>query len=204
MANLDSEQEQHRLNALYASMSDGELSGLATDPASLTDVARTALAAEIKRRGSAFDDSPLKSDVPEFQRLVTIRQFTGLPEALLAKGSIESSGIDCFLADDNYIRMDWFISNFIGGIKLKVKPEDVADANAVLDQPIPESIDVEGVGIVEQPRCPVCQSLDVTFQELDQPISYAMASIGLPIPVLQKAWLCHTCKHKWKADEEAA
>ena len=204
MSISDPEQEQQRLVALYSGMTDGELGKLAADPGTLTDPAYDALAAEMSRRGLPFDDAPQGTDEPEFRELVTIRQFTGLPDALLAKGSIESAGIECFLADDHYVRMDWFISNFIGGIKLRVKPEDVSDANEILAQPIPESIDVEGVGIVQQPRCPVCQSLDITFQELNQSVSYATAYIGLPIPVIREAWRCHTCKHEWKADEAAA
>ena len=62
----------------------------------------------------------------EVRELVTIRQFRDLPEALLAKGSLESAGIECFLADENLVRLDWFISNFIGGIKLKVRVPDAA------------------------------------------------------------------------------
>ena len=52
---------------------------------------------------------------------VTLRQFRDLPEALLAKGSLESAGIQVYLVDDNMIRMDWFISNLLGGIKLNVR-----------------------------------------------------------------------------------
>jgi hypothetical protein len=136
--------------------------------------------------------------------LVTIRRFTGLPEALLAKGSLESAGIECFLADDNYVRMDWFISNAIGGVKLRVKPEDVDAANEILDQPIPENFDVDGGESILQPRCPVCQSLDVTFQELNQPVAFVSAYLHLPIPLHRNAWRCHECKHEWEdANTEA-
>jgi hypothetical protein len=31
--------------------------------------------------------------------------------------------------DDNMIRMDWFISNLLGGIKLKVRAEDAEAAS---------------------------------------------------------------------------
>ena len=54
----------------------------------------------------------------DVRNLVSIRQFRDLPEALLAKGCLESAGIECFFRDDNLVRLDWFISNFIGGIKL--------------------------------------------------------------------------------------
>ena len=74
----------------------------------------------------------------EFQDLVTIRQFRDLPQAILAKGVLDSAGISCFLADENIVRMDWFISNLVGGVKLKVGREDMEAANSVLEEPAAE------------------------------------------------------------------
>jgi hypothetical protein len=136
----------------------------------------------------------------ELQELVTVRQFRDLPEALLAKGCLESVGIGCFLGDDNLVRLDWFISNFIGGIKLKVKAADVEDARQVLDEPILEGLYVQGVGLYEQPRCPKCQSLDVNFKELDRPIAYVSAFLRVPLPVQRRAWHCHSCDAEWEND----
>ena len=136
----------------------------------------------------------------EMRELVTIRQFRDLPEALLAKGSLESAGIECFLADDNLVRLDWFISNFIGGIKLNVRAADAANAQKLLDEPILEGLYVQGVGLYEQPRCPKCQSLDVNFQELDRPIAYMSAFLRVPIPVQRPGWRCHGCDAEWEDD----
>jgi len=69
---------------------------------------------------------------------VLLRRFRDLPEALLAKGRLESSGVACFLADENMVRMDWFISNLLGGVKLLVDPEDFAEASRVLNEPAPQ------------------------------------------------------------------
>jgi len=49
--------------------------------------------------------------------LVTLQHFRDVPEALLAKGKLESAGIACALADGNLVRMDWLLSNAIGGIR---------------------------------------------------------------------------------------
>jgi hypothetical protein len=136
----------------------------------------------------------------EMRELVTIRQFRDLPEALLAKGSLESSGIECFLADDNLVRLDWFISNFIGGIKLNVRAADVENAQKLLDEPILEGLYVQGIGLYEQPRCPNCRSLDVNFQELDRPIAYMSAFLRVPMPVQRPAWRCHACDAEWEDD----
>ena len=120
-----------------------------------------------------------------------------MPEALLAKGSIESSGIECFLTDDNMVRMDWFISNLLGGIKLAVNQEDVEAAIAILDEPAPEILDVDGIGEYQQPRCPECQSLDVNFEQLSK-VAYPSAWLGIPLPLHDKAWTCRSCGHHWE------
>lgn len=203
-SHLDAQRERQRLADTYAGMTDGELQRLAGSADSLTDVAWDALEDEMERRhlecpGESPDDRASRLEV-EIRELVTVRQFRDLPEALLAKGSLESAGIECFLADENLVRLDWFISNFIGGVKLNVKVADVESARAILDDPILEGLYVQGVGLYEQPRCPKCQSLDVNFQELDRPIAYMSAFLRLPMPVQREGWRCHGCDAEW-ADE---
>ena len=201
---LDEQRERRRLAANYAAMTDGELRKLARNAESLTELAYDALEDELDRRQLEFPDdddreSPVRQQL-ELRELVTIRQFRDLPEALLAKGSLESAGIECFLADENLVRLDWFISNFIGGIKLNVRAADEANARKILDEPILEGLYVQGVGLYEQPRCPKCQSLDVNFQELDRPISYMTAFLHVPIPVQRPAWHCQSCDAEWEED----
>jgi hypothetical protein len=202
---MNEQHERRRLAANYAGMTDGELQKLAQSAESLTELAWDALEDEMDHRHLELpDDESLDDGAPREQiemcELVTIRQFRDLPEALLAKGSLESSGIECFLADDNLVRLDWFISNFIGGIKLNVRSPDVENAQKLLDEPILEGLYVQGVGLYEQPRCPKCQSLDVNFQELDRPIAYMSAFLRVPMPVQRPAWHCHGCDAEWEDD----
>jgi hypothetical protein len=196
------EQERARLDGVYSAMSDEELGQIAESVDELSDAAREALQAETARRGMAAP-SPPGVDVVELGDLVTLRQFRDLPEALLAKSGLESAGIESQLVDDNMVRMDWFISNLLGGIKLKVHAEDVEAANEILNQPIPETIEIEGADSYAQPKCPRCRSLDVSFRELDKFFSYGSAYLGVPFPVSQKAWLCHGCSNEWE-DNNAA
>jgi hypothetical protein len=61
------------------------------------------------------------SDSPyENQPFLILRRFRDIPQALLFWSIVNSAGIDSFLVDENTIRMDWFWSNFLGGIKLCV------------------------------------------------------------------------------------
>jgi Putative prokaryotic signal transducing protein len=193
-----SDMEHQRVAELYSSKSDGELEKLAADGFELSDEAREALQAEIGRRGLNLALAPPPGiDVYEVDDKVTLRKFRDLPEALLAKGSLESAGIGAYLLDDNMIRMDWFISNLLGGIKLQVRAEDAEAAEEILSQPILETLEVDGVGNYEQPKCPHCHSLDIGYQELNKLASYGSAYVGLPIPVQKKTWTCHVCGNEW-------
>jgi hypothetical protein len=196
----DPEQERQGLARLYSGMTPEELEKVAADGIDLTDVARETLKTEITRRALAITvtEGLAGEDVFEARDLVSIRRFRDLPEALLAKGSLEASGIECFLTDDNMVRMDWFISNLLGGVKLAVNQEDVEAATAILDEPMPETLDVEGFGEYEQPRCPECQSLDVNFEQLNRKVAYTSAWLGVPIPLHTNAWTCRSCGHRWQ------
>jgi len=208
MSHQDPEVERSRISKLYAQLADGELQALAEDSAELTDVARQALADELAHRrpekGAVADMRAVpEQDVVELADVVSIRQFRDLPEALLAKGALESAGIECFLVDDNMIRMDWFYSNLVGGVKLGVKQEDAEAALDLLEQSIPGEFEVEGVGPYEQPRCPKCQSLDVSFEDVNQPIAWISAYILAPIALHRRRWVCHSCGQTYKGDEPA-
>jgi hypothetical protein len=196
----DPEQERQRVARVYAAMSSEELQEVADDGASLTNEAREALIAEINGRGLDITVNAVATgiNVIEERDLVLIGRFQSLAEALLAKGSLDSSGIECFLTDDNMVRMDWFISNLLGGVKLLVDRENAESATAILDEPTPELLDVEGVGEYQQPRCPQCQSLDVNFEQLNREVAYTTAWIGIPIPLHTGGWTCQSCGHRWQ------
>lgn len=157
--------EPRRLAELYSGMIDAELGQIARDPGSLTDAAQNALAAEVRRRELAVDRPELVEgyDEAEYRNLVTIRKFRDLPEALLAKGKLDSAGIESCLVDDNMVRI--LFSNFVGGVRLQVRPVDANPAAEILEESIPENFDV-GSGESWQPRCPACYSPDVSFKEL--------------------------------------
>ena len=131
--------------ARYAAMNDGELLQLAGRSWELSDAAWDALEDELDRRG--LEPPPPEEvpqvETPERRNLVLLRRFRDLPEALLAKGWLESAGLPCFLADDNMVRLDWFISNLLGGVKLMVEAEDFAEASRLMNEPAPQAIEDE-------------------------------------------------------------
>ena len=131
------------------------------------------------------------------RQFIDLRQIRDLSEALLAKSVLDSAGIECFLGDENLVRMDWFWSNLIGGVKIWVRQEDAETAAGLLDQNIPDHFDVEGVGEYQQPHCPNCRSFDISFEGLNRTVAYTSAYIGLPFPLKGHGWKCHSCGHEW-------
>jgi hypothetical protein len=180
------EDKRNEIAQLYTSMSDLELQDLAEEAWSLTETGKEKLRAELARRGLNFELDIVAPAIPEthLRNLVVLRKFRDLPEALLAKGFLESAGVESFLIDETTIRMDWLWSNLLGGVKLCVKLQDVDAATQILNQEIPDTFSVEGVGDFEQPRCPQCKSLDISHEESDT------------------KWKCRACDHEWQPTDE--
>ena len=135
--------------------------------------------------------------------LVALRRFRDFPDALLAWSILESTGVESFLIDETTIRMDWLWSNLLGGVKLCVNPEDAEAAIQILNQEIPDKFAAEGAGEFEQPRCPQCQSLDISFENLNKPITFAFTFLlNLPIQVRRQRWKCQSCGYVWRPIDE--
>ena len=133
--------ETQRLAQRYSQMTDGELQEISADQVDLTESGRSALLAELQRRGLSekAPSPPPGYDEIEFRDLVTARLFRGLSEALIAKGSLDSAGIESFLVDDNMGRI--FVPTFTGGVRLQVRREDLEAVNQILNEPAPESFE---------------------------------------------------------------
>ncbi len=208
MSTNDPAQEYRRLVEHYATLPDESLLQLAADRASLTEAANQALTEEMNRRNlQAVPPQPPEPTAPpapliEENGVVTIKQFRDLPAALFAKGALDSAGIECWLIDENMVRLDWFISNLLGGIKLQVHAEDSDAALEILNQEIPDGFDVEGVGPYEQPRCPKCGSVDITFEAINKPLAYGSAYLSIPLPIPRNVWKCEACGVEWKEVDE--
>lgn len=190
-------------------MTEGELQALEAEADSLTEAAKEALRFELSRRGLAItlQDPTALSEQAHSSGPITLRRFRDLPDALLAKTILDSADIECYLIDENTIRMNWLWSNLLGGIKLWVRREDM-DAGELLDQDPLAAFHVEGVGEYKQPRCPNCQSFDISFQELIKQVAYGslflMWYIGFPLPIRFKrhGWKCHSCGHSWEGTSD--
>ena len=73
-------------------------------------------------------------EASEADRPVILRRYSEMPAAFVEKSVLDAAGIECYLQDENVVRMDWFLSNALGGIKLIVREKDAAEAEKILSQ----------------------------------------------------------------------
>jgi hypothetical protein len=156
MAKINPEKDRERLGAVYAAMSDLELQKVGGDPSALTDWAFEALREELSKRGLdwAGKDMPIPSKMVHVEtevdlgnKPVILRKYRDMPAAFVEKSVLEEAGIECFLQDDNVVRMDWLWSNAMGGIKLIVREKDAEDAEKILSQ---GSVSEQAGGVEEE------------------------------------------------------
>jgi len=135
------------------------------------------------------------------EKLVMVASFRDLSEALLAKGRLETVGIDCSLSDDNVVRMDWFWSNAMGGVKLIVPESQVEAAFELLSCDQQVAPGGEGMPLIQ---CPKCGSQEVEAVDPDRGVRLlALSIIKLPLPRIDPVhWQCASCGSKWVEDEE--
>ena len=183
----------------YAQMGEPELMELAGAYDSLTEPAQAALRAEFTARHL---DPPLIEDTGEEvaeDNLITLRRYRDLSEAIVARGFLESAGIYVFLCDENLVRLDWQVSNFIGGIRLQVRASDAPEATELLNQSMPAAIPFGGTEDFLQPLCPRCSSADITFEGSSRGAAItSLYLLSLPLPLGRETWLCHSCDARWE------
>lgn len=131
-----------------------------------------------------------------------VRRLRDLSDAFLFKSILDSAAIECFLGDENTIRMDWFWSNLLGGIKLFVRATDVNAASDLFNQPCSREIRRRGNWGVSTASLPNCNSLEVSFNGLNKAVDYTRALMGGPRPLRRSLWQCDSCGQQWPESGE--
>ncbi len=186
------------LAARYAQMSETELMELARSYNGLLEIAQVALRAEFARRGL---EPPLVEEPEEweFRRLVTVRRYRDLAEAYVGRSLVESAGIPAWIADENLVRMDWFYSNMVGGLRLQVDESDEAAAREILEAGVPGTITYSQEEAYVQPTCPKCGSAEITLgggTERGWSL-VALYVLAIPVPPREASWHCEACGAQW-------
>jgi hypothetical protein len=67
--------------------------------------------------------------------LVPLAKFGSEQEFLVARALLETAGIECFCSNLNFSRMTGIYNGMAGGITVRVRREELADARAILNDP---------------------------------------------------------------------
>lgn len=131
----------------------------------------------------------------------TVATFSQPVEAHLARTKLESEGIVCVVSDEYLVRVNWLLSNAVGGVKLLVAPWDEERARAIL-RPRPRLVvvadDAEPRGDGEM-ICPNCRSFDVYYTRFSRRAAGVfMLVFGFIVPWFNRRWLCKQCGYEWK------
>ena len=128
--------------SIYSGMDDGELLALAEELDTLTDEAQDALLGELHNRHLDQEADRLHREhlseraVPSETslKLVTIATFNDPFSANLAKGKLESEGIECFIASEHRLGRSFGAGGMLGPIELQVKESDIERADKLLQE----------------------------------------------------------------------
>ena len=130
-------------------------------------------------------------------QLVQLKAFDNIVDATLFKNVIENEGIKCFIEDEFTVTIDPLLNNAIGGIKVKVRQEDFAEAFPIMQEYYHKPLYDKDGDII---HCPKCKGIDLKegytqFDEHKNFFSILLSMIFLILPFLKKDKLfCRSCK----------
>jgi hypothetical protein len=196
------EPTEAELERAFAGLEDPALLRASADRLTLTALAQRIVEQEVMRRGLPLEpatplDTPEAESSPE--TWVTAERFRDLSAAIVARAALEASEIPCFLRDENAVRLDWQISNFIGGMRLQVREQDM---EAALETLRGTAIEEPAIGDTaeetDEDRCPHCGSTDISRGPHYGWFSVAMVFLlNIPMPQGRRRWTCANCGTQW-------
>ena len=147
------------------------------------------------------------------EQLIVLKTYMYPSAAYPLMSKLESEGINCFLDGENTITVHPFLSNAIGGVKLKIRESDTEAALNIIRES--EAISTDEVEISEEEFpagfrygfvkvetfCPECDSTMVFRRKMPAwQIILAIALLPLYLPLLfaKKKHYCSECGYEWK------
>ena len=138
----------------------------------------------------------------ELESMVTVGAYPSPWEAQLARTCLEAEGIDSVVADEHLGRI--WCATTVGGIKLRVREEDAAQAAELLQslRPTPEMYLVTDADLPLPERCPSCRSDNLVLERWSV-LGFlgTWLLLGIPLPVPRRRWSCRGCGSEWKDEE---
>jgi rubredoxin len=129
---------------------------------------------------------------------ITVASFSQPFEAHLAKTRLEAEGVTCVVSDEYLIRVDWLLSNAVGGVKLMVPVWEADHARDIL-RPRPRLVVAAGPESEAEMICPRCHCDDVYYTRYSRRAAGVfMLLLGFLLPWRDRRWTCKVCGYAWK------
>jgi hypothetical protein len=141
---------------------------------------------------------PLPRNSYVYKELVLLDSFTNVVEANLAKGTLESEGIDAYLFGDDMVAANWLLMNAIGGLRLMVGSGDENRAKEILQdyRAVKEASIREDTNVV---TCPQCHSKKVKVHNpFWLPGLIFILVVKMPAFFNMQRMKCRECKFIWE------
>jgi hypothetical protein len=143
---------------------------------------------------------------PKKTAFQTIAKFDRIFEAHIAKGKLESEGVEVFMDDNNVLSINSLYTHAVGGVKLRVHTQDAERATEILDnleEQDPEALAELAASHPEPdplPHCPRCESEHVSYEHISKKFTFLGSLLfSIPFPFINRhRWKCRTCAHRWK------
>jgi DNA-directed RNA polymerase subunit RPC12/RpoP len=130
--------------------------------------------------------------------LRTVATFEYAHFAHLAKTKLESEGIECFIFDEHTSSMNWFYTNAIGGIKLKVRGEEYERAVTILKVNTDDINNIDDADETIKISCPECSSDNIRDEKFSKKFAYlSILLFGFPLLFRKRKYECKQCGFKW-------
>jgi len=130
---------------------------------------------------------------------VTIAQFTTGPEAHILRARLESEDIPAVVADEHLVTANWFLSNAVGGVRVRV-PQLYAEQAYI----IVKGIELGSYNITDDEEedvrlCPKCRSDKIIEYKRSWKISFLIFYFfHVPVPYYANEYKCEKCGNIWR------
>jgi DNA-directed RNA polymerase subunit RPC12/RpoP len=127
----------------------------------------------------------------------------------MAKGFLESEGIEVLIKDELTAQVNNFYSNAIGGVKLLVRTEDydlgietLINGGFIKTEDKENSIKIEDVPLTintDKSYCPYCKSENIGRKSDPNILAVILYFIlGVLFPIFRRSYICFDCTKEWK------
>jgi DNA-directed RNA polymerase subunit RPC12/RpoP len=138
----------------------------------------------------------------------TVITFTYPHEAHMAKGYLESEGIETKIQDEMTAQVNNFYSNAIGGVKILIKDKDYEEGIKILtkggyinEQNKEDDLKIETHYInskAEKDKCPYCGSKNIEKAKKPNILSViGVLILNAFFPIFRRYYHCFDCKKNW-------